>query len=520
LSGVGYKNDKRAICVNNLARGGKILASIWGMIGVSQAAMTWERQKLGSLPCKDRIIPAGDMRIESYCEDTMMRGEPDAVLVARDSAEIAEALTYCNACGIPVTFCASQTSMTGASVATEGLLISTERIEGVIDIRDEEGSPVAKVKSGTVTAALQAEVEKTGFFFPVAPTSRDDCRIGGNVATNATGEDSYKYGPLRGYVKRLDIILPDGSKKTLERGKGELPTAERNRGGYYTGWKDEIDLIIGSEGTLAYVSDVTLKLIPGRPPRFFSALIPLESNARALDLVLALASGEAGLSARALELIDSSALALMKTAQGFPQIPDSIRAFIYVKQEYADEAERDRHLTRWYEAMLPFSGQELIDHLIVGLTRDEQERIRLWRHRIPEAANEIGRKYWPAGGGKIGSDWWVPIAKLREMIEYFYARAESTRLPYMRYAHIGAGHPHTNFMAQGPKEKEIAHQALLACCRKAVELGGGVAGEHGLGKLHTDLLPIQHSAEVIDKMKEWKRTYDPNWILGRGNIFA
>ncbi|MBN1283210.1 MAG: FAD-binding oxidoreductase [Proteobacteria bacterium] len=458
--------------------------------------------------------------MESFREDTMMRGSPDGLLVARDEAEIADALAFCNAGGVPVTFCASQTSMTGASVATEGLLISTEKIEGVVDMGPRGGSPVAVVRTGTVTAELQAEVEKAGFFFPVAPTSRDDCRIGGNIATNATGEDSYKYGPVRGYVKRLEIILPDGSRRTMERKGGATVSMEQNRGGYTTGWSDPIDLIIGSEGTLAYVSDVELSLMPGPPPRFFSALVPLESNAMALDLVLALSSGEAGLAPRVLELIDTSALALMKTAQGFPDIPDSIGAFIYVKQEYKDEAERDRFLERWYEAMIPFSGQGLIDHLIVGLSREEQERIRLWRHRIPEAANEWGRGYWPDGGGKIGSDWWVPMPRLREMMAYFYEAAESTGLPYMGYAHIGAGHPHTNFLARDPREKETAHMALIACCRKAVELGGGVAGEHGLGKLHTDLLPIQHDAATIEMMKAWKREYDPNWILGRGTIFS
>jgi len=480
--------------------------------------MDWDREKLKDIPAKGGLIDSSDERMESYREDTMVRGEPDALMLARDESDVAEALGFCDAAGIPVTFCASQTSMTGASVATEGLLISTEKLEGVESISEGGDGPVAVVRPGTVCAEFQAAAAEAGFYYPVAPTSRDDCRMGGNIATNATGEDSYKYGPVRRYVRRLELILPDGTRRTLERKSGCDISLDRNRAGYFTEWQDPIDLIIGSEGTLAFVAKAEIALLPGGPPKLFSALIPVRDNQAALDLVISIASGEMGLAPRTLELIDTSALRLMKTAQGFPKIPDDVGAFIYVKQEYANDAGRDRLLEQWYEKLVPVCG-DLIDQLIVGLTRDEQERIRLWRHRIPEAANEWGRSYWPNGGGKVGSDWWVPMPRLREMMAFFYEAANASGLPYMGYAHIGAGHPHTNILAKDPREKDIACDVLLACCRKAVELGGGVAGEHGIGKLHADQLPIQHDAKTIDTMKKWKREYDPNWILGRGNIF-
>lgn len=470
------------------------------------------------LPVKGGVIYSGDDRIENYCEDTMMRGSPDAVVVARDEQEVADILKYCNAVGIPVTFCGSQTSMTGASVPNEGLLISTEKLEGLIDISQEGSETIAVVRPGMVTAEFQKALAGAGYFYPVGPTSRDECRIASNVLTNATGEDSYKYGPARRYVKEIEMILADGTIRSLEREQNEVPSCERNRAGYFTEWKNPIDLVIGSEGTLGFVSRVSFVVLP-EPLDFFAALVPFESNLKALKAVIDITCGREDISPRALELIDSGALEHMRTAEGFPEIADDIQALLYVKQEYKDGADRDLWLTKWYDLATSSAGRNFADRIIIALSTKQQEEFRLWRHRVPESANEIGRSHWAAGGGKVGSDWWVPVEKIMEMMEYFYSAAEATGLSYMGYAHIGSGHPHTNFLAKGPEEKGRALRALELCCRKAVELGGGVAGEHGIGKLHTDLMPIQHQAAVIEKMRTWKREYDPKWILGRGNIF-
>lgn len=480
--------------------------------------MSRDCEKLKNIPAKGGVIFAGDSRIESYSEDTMMRGAPDAVLVARDEEEVRDALAFCNGHEIQVTFCGSQTSMTGASVAEGGLLISTEKLEGTTDISTENGELVATVRSGTIVADFQRAVADAGYFYPVAPTSRDECRIGSNVATNATGEDSYKYGPVRAYLKRVELILPTGDTKTLERDSSEKPSWERNRAGYFEGWKNPIDLICGSEGTLGFVSKASFRLLP-RAKDFFSALVPMPSNEDALKMVMGIASGSFDIRPRALELIDGNALAVMQTANGFPALVCGTEAVLYMKLEFDGEAERERMLSMLYDLSLSSSGQGLADGILVAQTHAEQEDFRLWRHHIPESENENGRMYWAAGGGKIGSDWWVPIPKLPEMMSFFYEAARASKLPHIAYAHIGAGHPHTNFLARDAAEKCCALDTLRLCCSKAVSLGGGVAGEHGIGKIHTDLVSIQHAADVIERMKEWKRQYDPKWILGRGNIF-
>ena len=475
------------------------------------------QEKLKNLSSSYDLIFSDDERMETYREDTMMRGDPDAILRARDEKEVKEALIFCHKNRIPLTFCASQTSMTGSSIATEGLLVSIEKLEGLKDIGEFDNETCATFHPGTIVADVQKSVANEGYFYPVSPTSRDECRIAANVSTNATGEDSFKYGSVRQYVKRLRIILADGSEKILERRGNEFPLASYNRGGYFTEWKNPIDLFIGSEGTLGFISEVTLKLLP-KSNEFYSALIPFPSNNKALECLITTALSKST-DLRTLEYIDKGAFKAMQTAEGIISFPEGTEALLYFKNEYENDKEKERSLENLYKHILSYAPQKFADSIIVADTPKQKEDFRLWRHRIPEWANEEGHKYWSGQGGKVGSDWWVPVKRLMEMMEFFYQEVEALKLPYMAYAHLGRGHPHTNVIAPTPEDKKRAEEMLLRCCRKAVSLGGGVAGEHGIGKLHTNLMPLQYSQEIIEKMKSWKKEYDPFWILGRGNMF-
>ncbi|MFH1654242.1 MAG: FAD-binding oxidoreductase [Pseudomonadota bacterium] len=473
--------------------------------------------KLNNLSKSLDLISDTDDRIEAYREDTMMKGAPCMVLRARDENEIKEVLQYCDREKIPVTFCAAQTSMTGASVALDGLLVSCETISGVTDIFKRGDEIVVKAKPGTIVSDLQKIVAKEGYFYPVGTTSKDECSIGGNINTNATGEDSYKYGPVRHYVRELKIIKADGSELVLKRESDERPSWERNRAGYFLKWKNPIDLFIGSEGTLGYISEIALSLLP-KVPDFFSLLIPFNSNKSALEFIVDVTQKKK-LNPRALELVDWGAYQVMMTNPTFQKFSDKTRSLVYLKGEYESEKEFLHSLDQWLKEIEKFSGKRLANETMVATKDREKEEFRLWRHHIPATVNERARRCWNDGGGKIGSDWWVPINKIVEMMDYFYEVAGQTGLYNMGYAHLGNGHPHTNLLASNASEKRIAHDVLLACCKKAVSLGGGVAGEHGVGKLHRDLLPIQYSSAQIEKMIEWKTVFDPNWILGRGNIF-
>lgn len=444
--------------------------------------------------------------LSEYFEDTVERGIPDFIASPRDENDAAEILKQCSRDKIPVTFCAAQTSMTGASVAKSGLLMSCKGMTGIVDIFESGGQAVALVKPGSVISDLQKEISKSGFFYPVSPTSKDECTIGGNVCTNATGEDSFKYGSVRRYVKSLHVIKANGEKIILQRLNGETPCFERSCGGYVLGWKNPIDLFIGSEGTLGFISEVGISLLE-KEPEFFSAFLPFKTNGAALKFIVDIFQNK-DVSLRALEFIDKFSIELMKTHPTFPKLKDTISSLVYLKVECRSKVESERALSKICSK-----------DAIVAFTQAEKENMRLWRKHIPDRVKQLASTGKEGGGGKVGADWWVPMKNLLQMMDFFYSVARKTRLDHMAYAHLGRGHPHTNFFAFDEEQMKTAMSARLDCCRMAVHLGGGVSGEHGIGKINHHLLSIQHLPQTIEQMMAWKRGWDPDWILCPDNLF-
>ena len=449
-----------------------------------------------------------------YKSDTMVEGEPSVVIRARDTQDMRAALQQCFAQNIPVTFCAAQTSMTGSSVAKEGVLLATEKCAGILELNRH----TVTCRPGTITADLQRSVAEAGFFFPVSPTSREMSCIGGNVATNASGEDSYQYGCMRHHVQSIKVLLADGSEKSFSRSKPCAVPKRKNLAGFELAGTEEIDSFIGSEGTLGLITEVTLNLLP-REPEHFALMVPFASRKAALACVLRVATTRQP-AARALELVDRLALHYLSTHEKAPSFSKDTQALLYIKQEYRDEAEYEKLLSAWWEVLGEFSSAPLLQQTLVAFTPSEQNLFREWRHHIPSRLNEEARQYWQDGGGKVGSDWWVPVAELSDLLDFFFTQARELQLPAMAYAHVGDGHPHTNLITKNAEEKKHAQALVLECCRRAVSLGGGVAGEHGIGKLHHSLLAIQHSESDLAKMHKIKQHFDPKGLLGRGNIFS
>lgn len=451
------------------------------------------------------LITKEDPAMESYREDTMMRGNPDALLRARDLQDIQEAVRFCAAEKIPITFCGSQTSMTGSSVAMEGLLISTEKLERVKDI----GNRYAIAEPGITIANLKKEVAEEGWFYPPAPTSQEDARLGATISTNATGEDSYQYGTTRRYVREIKVLLADGTLKTFSRKSGENIPDELSRAGYFSNAENPIDLLIGSEGTLGFIYEVTVDLTP-LPPHYFSALAPFPNRESAIEMIQKIAT-EKKLQARALEFIDEGALHFMQQHPAFPEDLKKSKALLYFKQEYTDESELEKILNDWL-TILPD------ENIFLAKTERQKEEIRLWRHHIPLKVNEEYRRFWIQGGGKVGSDWWVPVNKISEMMAHVYKSGEAAQITFFAFAHLGQGHPHVDYLCKTPEEKITAKKLLEESCRKAVALGGGVSAEHGIGKLHHNLLSIQWPKQKIEQMRRVKQEWDPHYLFGRGNI--
>jgi FAD/FMN-containing dehydrogenase len=468
------------------------------------------------------LLFPGDAGYSAYTSDVVLEGRPDAVIRPRSEKEIVRILAEAHRHRLPVTVAGGQTSLTGSSVALEGLLLATQGMDRLLDVRrdPETGGMVAVAEPGIFLGDLERRLEAEGWFYPPDPTSRNEACLGATVATNATGEDTLLYGPTRRWVRELRVVCADGTPRVLRRSPASHPAEEKATAGYYLAG-EEIDWLIGSEGTLAVITQVTVDLLP-RPADLLAGLAFFPSRRVALEFVVA-ARQTRGIVPRALELIDRRCVDLLQGRTENIAWPDRAQAAIVFKQEFSGEREREERLLAWSSLMqrhLETGGAaNLADRTLVFEGRADLERLRVFRHRIPSAINETLEPFRERGGAKVATDWWVPYGLLPDFLERWDRAIADSGLTAFTFGHVGNGHPHVNFLCHDGAETARARALVLGMCREAVAAGGGVAGEHGLGKLKRDLLAVQCSPTAIQAMREVKRAWDPENILGRGNLF-
>lgn len=461
----------------------------------------------------------------AYSEDASgLIAVPDAVARPVHEAEIAEIVGHCAAHGIPLTPQGLRSSTVAGPLAFGGVALSLERMARVLDIDVE--NRLAVLEPGVNLGEFKRSLRGTGLFYPPDPTSEDECTIGGSVMANASGSRTYRYGATRPYVRSLRVILGDGRIAELERSR-----ASKNTAGYF-GFQNPVDLLVGSEGTLAVLTRVTVALLP-EPPSYFAGMAFFRTLPDALDFVLAAdragrSAGALGfpggsndrpatVSPRCLELFDAGSLELIRPAAGRLSIPESARAAIFFEQECEGGGE-DQAFEAWYQLL---EGRNaLADETIVASSDERKGELRRLRHALPTEMNERGQRARATGGRKLSTDWAVPIDLLPRAVD------EATRITeglfggfFIRYGHVGNGHPHFNLLAEDPDSLERAREATHRMARLAIELGGTVTAEHGVGKIKREYLRYQYPAWVVDAMRAVKRSLDPAGILAPGNIF-
>jgi FAD/FMN-containing dehydrogenase len=270
---------------------------------------------------------------------------------------------------------------------------------------------------------------------------------------------------------------------------------------------DWVDLFVGSEGTLGIVTEAEVNLLP-TPAALLAGVVFLPDDAEAVGAVDTWREVP-GISM--LVYFDRPSLQLL--AQRFPDIPGDAGAAILFEQELggADDPEIDL-----WEARLQIAGADS-DGSWFATTDSDRERFRRLRHTLPEMVNDIVRR---DGFAKIGSDYSVPVARNREMLDYYRTRlADEFPGRAVIFGHIGNAHLHANILPSSQEQFDRAREVMVDFARRAVELGGSVAAEHGLGKRKTHLLALQYTPGEIDAMRAVKRRLDPQWLLGRGNLF-
>jgi FAD/FMN-containing dehydrogenase len=426
------------------------------------------------------------------------KGAADRLFLPESEAEVAQVLREASSSKTPVTIAGAGTGVTGGRVPHNGWLICLERMS---KIKIYDGQAVCG--PGALLRDLQQAAAPRQFYAP-DPTE-NGASLGGSIATNASGSRSFLFGPTRNHVRALRVVLVTGETLTLRRGEKPpfdlpvlpAPATTKNTAGYYLRPDiDYMDLFIGSEGTLGVVTEAELALLPA-PRELFTGVIFFESDDSALEAVDQWRPA-AGL--RMLEYLDTGSLDLLRPR--FPEIPPDARACLLV------EADNDE----WLD---DFTGMAA-SWFAAGAA--DRERFRQFRHALPEAVNDLVRR---RNLTKMGSDFAVPIARNRDMLR-IYRETLDREFPgkYVIFGHIGDAHLHVNALPANDAEWQRASALMTEFARNAVELGGTVSAEHGLGKRKRHLLAIQYTPAEIEKMKGVKRLHDPDWLLGRGTLFA
>lgn len=434
--------------------------------------------------------------LDAYAADALGKGHrPDLVVVPGGRDEIAAVARLCNERRVPLVVRGAGTGYTGGAVPTAGgVVLSMERLNRILEI--DEQNLLAVVEPNVVTADLQRAVERVGLFYPPDPASLESSSLGGNVAECAGGPRAFKYGTTKRYVLALEAVLPTGD--IIRTGS----KAVKNVVGY-----DLTQLLVGSEGTLAIVTAITLRLVP-KPPARATLAAAFAGIQAAVDAVSALIARR--VVPAAIELIDADSLRAAEAYAGPNRnIPPGAGAVIILEADgtAAAVAEESARI----EEACAVSGA-----LLVSRAAGDAERDALWNLR-----RQVSLALRATGLLKINHDVVVPRGRVPALFDVLSRLKERYALRIASFGHAGDGNIHVNFMIDpdDAAERQRAAAAERELFEAVVALEGSISGEHGIGFAKAPYLSIELSDTEIALMKRVKAAFDPQGILNPGKIF-
>ena len=439
-------------------------------------------------------VETGPERLDPYARDEsgLRDYPPDLLVLARSAADVRQVFAVASRWRLPVIPVGARSGKSGGSLALAGgIALSLERMNRILEI--DAGDLIARVEPGVVTGVFQAEVERQGLFYPPDPNSLDLCTLGGNVAENAGGPRALKYGVTREYVLGLEVVLPTG--EVLRTGRRTV----KGVAGY-----DVTALLVGSEGTLGVITEITLRLVP-RPRHVATALVTfrsVEDAARAVSRVLA-----AGVVPRCLELLDDVSLAACARSAPF-KFPPGAGAAVLVEADGNDEERVFAEIVEVAELVRADAAGEVI------VAQDEAQRRQLWETRKYLSVNL--RALHPL---KLSEDVAVPRSRIPEMVRRTREIGARHGFLVATYGHAGDGNLHANVLFDREEERPRVEAAVGEVLRAAVDLGGTITGEHGVGLTKRDFLAYEQGPELVALQRRLKQLFDPLGILNPGKIF-
>ena len=440
---------------------------------------------------EDQIRLCASDHTEDFCFP------PEVVLQPTETAQISAILKYCNEHLLPVTVRGAGTGLSGGALPVHGgVLLDMRRMNRILRIDTENFQVTAE--PGVITQVLQEAVRAKGLFYPPDPASRGSCFIGGNIAENSGGPRAVKYGVVKDYVLNLEIVLPDGT--VMWTGANVL----KNATGY-----NLTQLIVGSEGTLAVVTKIVLRLIPAVTQDIL-LLAPFKSSydaCRAVNDILL-----AGHNPSALEFMERDALlfAMKYNPAAAFDLPQDIEAHLLIEVDGHDAEQ----LFKTAEGIMAVLEKYETGDVLLAESAAQKEQLWMLRRKVGEAvkSHSIYKE----------EDTVVPRACLPQLLATVKKLGRQYGFRSVCYGHAGDGNLHVNIVKENMSDtawKEELPKAIRELFAAVVAMGGTISGEHGIGLVQKEYLGIALPEAALQLMKSIKQVFDPRGILNPGKIF-
>lgn len=443
---------------------------------------------------------ADETSLEKYSRDETdgCAFYPEVVLKPASTLEISAIMKYCSEKKIPVAPRAAGTGLSANSLCVHGgAMLSIERMNRILHI--DERSLQVTVEPGMITEALQNTLQEKGLFYPVDPSSRGTCFIGGNVACNSGGPRAVKYGVVKDFVLNLEVVLPNGH--VMWTGANTL----KNSTGY-----NLTQLFVGSEGTLGIITKIVLKLLPY--PKFNNVMLaPFKSMDDASAAVSAVF--RAGIIPSCIEFMERDAVEYVMKFLGDVTVPleDNTQATLLIEVDGNDTETIQKDCEKIYEVLQQFDAGEIL------FADSEAQKADLWRLRrnIAYAVKKTNIT--------VEEDTVVPRADLPELLRHIKEVGKKYHFRSVCYGHAGDGNVHVRILKDELTDeywKSEVPKGIREIFQKVVELKGTISGEHGIGWFQIPYMDIKFDAVQIELMKSIKRVFDPHHIMNPGKLFA
>lgn len=422
---------------------------------------------------------------------------PEIVLKPENTHEVSEIMKYCFENTICVTPAGARTGLSGGMLPIHGgVLLSMEKFNKILEI-DEKNHQVI-TEPGVITQVLQDAVKEKGLMYPPDPASKGSCFIGGNVSENSGGPKAVKYGVTKDYVLNLEIVLPNG--EIIWTGANVI----KNATGY-----NLTQLIVGSEGTLAVITKIVLRLIP-HPTQDLLLLVPFFDAQKACEAVSKIF--QAGITPSGLEFMERDAIlwTMPYEPETVIEVKDSHQAHLLIEVDGFDQEVLMKECEKIMEVLAEFET----DEILFAETQAQKDQLWKLRRKVGEAvkSHSIYKE----------EDTVVPRYELPRCLEVVKAVGAKYGFKSVCYGHAGDGNLHVNII-KGDLSDEFWNnglsEAITEIFVEVIKMGGTISGEHGIGLVQKPYMPLAFSEVQLDLMRNIKTVFDPKGILNPGKIF-